>query len=225
MKTHPMLLCLLALGAVTMFAVSAQAGRISTADPGGADVELRESQPTTNRGGNSEIASRIDATAFNRNSVIYLKFGVADISATELAFDITVRTTYRNTNISPGRIEHCCGGNNTGFDYYVLDPTIDGADWDETTIAPTTSATTVAAPAYDFDGNFKTKATGGPGAPTEGLTYLGTNIFDNADLVGASPHMPVGGNFDLVAAPGSALHCYCDSSDNRAPNSHRGNGD
>lgn len=189
----------LACAAVALLLSDAQAARYSTADPGGADAELRESQPTTARGTGSEIASRI--ASGSRNSTIWLKFGVADISAAELANDITVRTTYRNTNLSSGRIEDAGGGSNTGMDYYVLDPNMSGADWDETLVTPTAPP-----PGYAFDGDFDTKATGSPGSPTAGLTYLGTNLYDSADLVGGSPHLPVGGNFDLVANAGSPLH-------------------
>ena len=45
------------------------------------------------------------------------------------------------------------------------------------------------------------------GAPTPGLTWLGQQRFDSADLVGTDyPHLPVGGAFDFTLDPGSALH-------------------
>ena len=182
--------------------MNAEGGIYSTADPGGADVELRESLPTAARGDSTEIASRILGNdEYGRNSVIYLKFGVDEISATELLGNITVRTTFRNPNLTAVRIEDIGGGANTGFDYYVMDPTLFGADWDEATITPMT------APAYHYDGDFKTKGTGTPSSPTTGLTYLGTQLFDSADLVGTtSPHLLVGSAFDLVTSPGSPLH-------------------
>ncbi|QEG35775.1 PEP-CTERM sorting domain-containing protein [Bythopirellula goksoeyrii] len=199
-----------ALAVMSLLAVDAQAGRIFTYDPGGADAELRESTPTTARGTGTEIASRIAPGTNGRNSVIYLKFGVGNITPAELAGNIKVRTTIRNTNITAGRIEipNVQNGANAGFDYFVLDPTLAGADWDETTIAPLTNAMagTVAAPGYAFDGNFSTKPTGTPGTPTAGLTYLGSNSFDSAGLQ-PSGHLLVGSPFDLVSLPpNSALH-------------------
>lgn len=203
MKWQQLTKGLLGLAAVAVLATSAQAAIYSTADPGGADIEFREENPLTNRGSNSEIASRIEGGS--RNSVIYLKFNVANMAAYELANDIIVQTTYRNTNLSNSRIEWTANnqsGLNTGFDYYVLDPTIAGADWDEATITPTSAF--AAGLGYAFDGNFMTKATGTPLAPTAGLTYLGTKLFDSADLV--SGHLPVGERFRLTAVPGSPLH-------------------
>lgn len=180
---------------------------VTTADPGGADVELRESQPTTNRGSSTEIASRIDnreESYFQRNSLIYLKFGVQNITPGILSQPIWLCTTYRNANIYSSRIEDTAGlngGENTGFDYYVLDPTAPGADWDEMTITPQN------APGYYLDGDMGTKATHGIfGMLNPELSYLGFNQFESYDLVGASPHMPVGGAFALGCGEGSALH-------------------
>ena len=207
MKTGKMMFVMVGLVAIALIAADAEAFRVTTADAGGADAELRESQPTTARGTGTEIASRI-AQYFDdfgvqtggKNSVIYLKFSVSDISATDLAGDITVRTTYRNTNLSVNRIEDLAGGGaNTGFDYFVLDPTTAGADWDEETIAPTTAAGVVQAPGYTYDGDFGTKPT-----DNSALTYLGQKLYDSADLVGG--HMPVGGAFDFTLSTGSALH-------------------
>ena len=58
---------LVGLAAVALIVTNAEAFRVTTNDPGGADAELRESQPTTNRGDSTEIASRVAA---NRNSLI-----------------------------------------------------------------------------------------------------------------------------------------------------------
>jgi len=205
MKLQNLSLSLVALCAVAILATDVSARRISTFDAGGADAELRESQPTTARGTGSEIASRISG-AGNRNSVIYLKFGVGSITPGELGRDITVRTTYRNTNINPGRIQvpNVSNGATTGFDYFVLDPTLPSANWDEATITPASAATDGIG--YSLDGDFFTKPTGTPGTPTSGLTYLGSNAFDPADL-GPGGTMLVGDNFDLTALPpNSALH-------------------
>ncbi|MAT68582.1 MAG: hypothetical protein CMJ58_03580 [Planctomycetaceae bacterium] len=218
MKLQHMTKGLLGLAAVAMLATSAPAAIYTTADGAGADAELRESQPTTARGTGTEIASRISG-AGGRNSIIYLKFDVANITPYELANDITVRTTVRNNNLSSGRIENpfVSNGATAGFDYFVMDPTIapgtdaeqgtttdpfdnQGADWDEATITPTN------APAYDFDGDFYTKATGTIGTPTQGLTYLGSQSFDPNDI-GANGWIPIGTPFTLTTLPpNSPLH-------------------
>ncbi|MDC0935805.1 PEP-CTERM sorting domain-containing protein [Pirellulales bacterium] len=203
MKCQKFSLSICALSLAVLIAADAQADRYSTFDPGGADAELRESQPTNPRGTGSELASRI-ADPGNRNSVIFLKFGVGDVSLPELASDITVRTTYRNNNLTAGRIEDTSGGGpNTGFDYYVLDPTIAGADWDEAAITPVSASTDGIG--YVLDGDFSTKGTGTPGAPSPGLTYLGTNLFDSGQI-GTGGHLDIGDNFDLTVGAGSPLH-------------------
>ena len=205
MKLQNLLWSFAAIFAVALLAVDAQAARISTADPGGADAELRESQPTTARGTGTEIASRISG-AGGRNSVIYLKFGVGGVTAGELANNISIRTTIRNTNLTAGRIEipNISNGANAGFDYFVLDPTLPNADWDEATITPVSAAADGLG--YSFDGDFFTKNNGTPGTPTAGLTYLGSNTFDSADL-GPGGHLLVGSPFDLTTLPpNSALH-------------------
>lgn len=204
MKSLNLPLSLLAFCAAAMLATNAQAARYSTADAGGGDTEFRESQGTTARGTGGEIASRVSS---NRNSVIFLKFGVGALSANELANDITVRTTYRNTNLSGGRFEDGVDpmnpGPNTGYDYYVLDPTLAEADWDESTITPEFAHNNGLG--YVFDGLYTTANTGTPGSPSPGLTYLGTTLFDSAQIDNGG-HLPVGGAFDLVASVGSPLH-------------------
>lgn len=193
----------LALSAITLLAMNASARSILTSDPGGADAELRESAPTDPRGAGSEIASRI-ATG-SRNSLIYLKFGVGSITPAELAGDITVQTHIRNSNLSDGRIKDSVdpvNNPNSGFDYYVLDPTLANANWDEATITPLSAFADGIG--YSFDGNFDTKGSGTPGAPTAGLTFLGTQRF--RDLVSPESSLPIGEAFNFVANPGSALH-------------------
>jgi len=199
---------LMGLAAAAILVTDAQAWRITT-NMGGADAELREEAPAVNRGTSTEIASRIyvypttptDASK-SRNSMIYLKFNVADITAADLLGDINVQTTYRNTNLGTGRIQDTVEpiGANTGFDYFVLDPTMAGADWDELTITPST------APGFFVDGDYSTKGVYDPfmGGLNSGVTYLGTKLFDSDQLV--SGRLRVGDRFTLVNNPGSALH-------------------
>lgn len=216
------LFVLMAFVAVALIVADAEAFRVTTADAGGADCELRESSGTSNRGDNKELASRVDwgqkwvpddpedpegpgswqPDGWLRNSVTYLKFGVAGITAEDLAGDITVRMTYMNKNIKGNRILDTLGGSNTGLEYFVMDPTLTGANWDEMAITPETAS------AYNYDGDMRTKGTRGGflGSPTAGLTYLGQQLFDETALVGTDGHMPVGGAFDFTLAAGSALH-------------------
>lgn len=214
----------IALGAICS-APQAEARTIFTSDPGGADIEFRETQPG-NRGDSGEIASRMAAPAVGgvqgvdpnaggtgRNSVIYLKFGIQDISADELAQPITVRTHIQNANINIGRLEFdpasvvdqasAAASPNNGFHYYVLDPTLANANWDE--MAVTNLPGPTLAPGYQFDGQFATYASGTPSSPTTGLTYLGTQQF--RDLIfGVENALPQNEAFDFVASPGSPLH-------------------
>lgn len=201
MRTKHLMLVLMAVAAVAVFVTEAQAFRITTNDAGGADCELREiaDAGTVNRGTSTEIASRV---ASNRNSLVYLKFGVADISAADLLGDITVRTTYRNNNLVESRFENPSGGPNAGWDYYVLDPAYAGANWGETAIT-TQSAPP---PGYFYDGLADTKACGIPDFPSDGLTYLGQQLYSDAGVVGTNRHLPVGGAFDFTLGAGSLLH-------------------
>jgi hypothetical protein len=213
------LLVVMGLVALVLVVADAQAYRITTADVGGADAELRESGPTSNRGTSTEIASRVDfdvdsdgnPVGWFRNSVSYLKFGIQDFTPAMLAEPITVRTTIFNTNVFNSRVEDAGGGANTGFEYFVVDPTLAGADWDELTITPNN------APGFicDNDGVVGpevwavTKGTrmGAFGTPTAGLTHLGNVLFDSADInAGAGRYLVGDAPVDLVMAPGSALH-------------------
>ncbi len=198
-----LLFATLALGAVTLLASHASAVAIHTFDPGGADAELRESAPLDARGGGSEIASRI--ASGSRNSLIYLKFGVGGLTPADLANTISIQTHIRNSNLSNGRIKDSVdpvNNPNAGFDYYVLDPTLTNANWNEATITPTSAF--VDGIGYNFDGNFDTKGSGTPSSPTAGLTFLGTKRF--RDLVPPESNLPIGESFNLHLAPGSALH-------------------
>ncbi|MBN1126812.1 MAG: PEP-CTERM sorting domain-containing protein [Sedimentisphaerales bacterium] len=196
---------LVGLAAVAMLVTDAEAFRVTTADTGGADVELREESPTSNRGTNTEIASRVSAkslgASYDHQALIYLKFGVAGITTADLLGDITVRTTYRNTNLAPSRYQDMTDpiGPNTGWDYYLLDPTTAGANWDELAITPST------APGCYVDGDYTTK----PiydflGDLNPGLNYLGRQLYDDDDLRGG--HLSVGGAFDFTLGAGSLLH-------------------
>lgn len=196
---------LVGLVAAVMLVTDAAAFRVTTADPGGADCEMREESPTSNRGTSTEIAARVSAkslgASYDHQSLIYLKFGVADITADDLLGDLIVRTTYRNTNLATGRYQDTVEpiGANTGWDYYVLDPTMEGADWGETTITPST------APGLYVDGDYTTK----PiydflGELNPGLTYLGQRLYDDEYL--RLGHLAVGAPFDFTLSAGSALH-------------------
>jgi len=198
------LIVFVGLVAVALFVANAKALTITT-NMGGADCEMREESPDSNRGTSTEIASRVSAkslgASYDHQSLIYLKFNVSSVTEADLMKDIIVRTTIRNTNMAPGRYKDTVEpiGPNTGWDYYVLDPTVPGANWDELTITPNT------APGLYIDGDYTTK----PiydflGDLNPGLTYLGRRLYDDQYLV--SGHLAVGAPFDFVLAPGSALH-------------------
>jgi len=200
---------LMGLVAAAMLVTDAEAWRVTTND-GGADCELREEAPAVNRGTSTEIASRIYVYPTNptdptksRNSMIYLKFNVTNITAADLLGDINVQTTYRNTNLSLSRLQRTDTLEFTGFDYYVLDPTLEGADWGETTITPSN------APGYYLDGNFLTKGVGTPDTPTDGMTYLGRQLFDSTNL--QSGRKVVGDAFNFLCEPGSVLHAMIET--------------
>jgi hypothetical protein len=210
---------LMGLVAVMLMAADAGAWRITTNVGNGADAELRESGPDSNRGDSIELASRVDfdvdtdgnPVGYFRNSVSYMKIDVSSLAGTGYASDdIAVRTTYLNTNFYASRFQDAGGGANTGMEYFVLDPTLEGADWDEMSITPNN------APGFycDNDGVVGpevwaiTKGTraGFLGSPTAGLTYLGNSLFEDAKLISAVGRYGVGESLDLVMAPGSALH-------------------
>jgi hypothetical protein len=120
----------------------------------GADAEVRESNPTQNRGDSTEIASRVRndfiAGAPNaggdRNSAIYTMF---DLSGTAAPADIASAfgLTYRNNNLADNRIQDTITPNpaiRTGMVIYGLDPTL---TWSEDTI------TYLTAPGLTLDGD------------------------------------------------------------------------
>ena len=207
--------CLNSLGialAAILCCADADARKISTFHTGGADVELRRSNPTQNRGTNSELATRV---AGNRNSVMYVKLPVASITPAELAAPLVYRMTIRQENLPASDISDNSVNNPpvhpddyTGLDYWVLDPQHAGADWDELTIAPSTSLTTVQAPGYDItDPN--DFSTNGIIEGAGNFTSLGSQKFREIQYSGVQAlenHLPVGDVMDIYFAPGSALH-------------------
>lgn len=203
MKFQKMFVGSLALCATALMTVGAQAAlyEISTADPNGADAELRASQPTTNRGDNQEIASRVGG---GRNSVIYMKFDASGFSAAHLLKEINVQLTVRQDNqINVGKIVAADPNfPNSGWNFFVLDPTLAGADWDEAVITPQTASTEGLG--YNEDFLIDTKPTGDDtNNPTAGLTFLGTHIY--RELNGDS-YLAAGEHVDLLTSVGSPLH-------------------
>lgn len=211
----------LALGIVAMLAANAQAKKLEvyTGDPGGADAELRESQPTTERGTSVELANRIQDGS--RNSVFYLRFpGLDGVKSGWLNERIIVELHNRAGSLNDGRINADADPNddslNTGNDFYVLDPnSASNATWSEdpnTGINPQV-AHVAGDLGYVYDGNFRTKnvlsyadPNGDPdnNTPNSGLTFLG-----NKQWRGLNPlenNMPVDEEFRLILAPGSPLH-------------------
>jgi hypothetical protein len=200
----------IALSCAALMATTAQAVVYSVNDTGGADAELREANPGTTFGGGTEIASRI--AAGSRNSLFILKFNVGSMTAGELANDITLRLHVRNSNINRSRIEEFPALNNvaisqnTGMDFFVMDPTLVGADWDESTItaATATVATNAGEFAYAIDGDYATNGVGTRDAPIAGQTYIGTTLF--RDLADGESFIPIGEAFDTTFLAGSGLH-------------------
>ena len=206
----------LALGAMVGMATTAQAVIIPTSFGVGADAEVREEAPTTNRGASNEIASRIvdnwptgDANdGADRNSLIYLKFdltgqGLLNGSTTSL------RMTYRNTNLTPNRFTDTATPNpdfRTGMAFYGLHPDHAGNSWTESTI------TYLTAPGLNADFNNGTKDyvtvdPDGAGPLVAPLTPLGVELFPP---LGTQNRLPVGGEMlfnsaALDAFIGSAL--------------------
>lgn len=125
----------------------------------GADAEVREFQPTTNRGTDTDLATRVrndfplgDPNDGNdRNSMMYLKFDLSGLTPAD-AVDSAVRLTVRNANqLTVGRLTDTDGvdpdyGQN-GLEYYG----VPGASFNEVTI------TYLNAPGMTFDGNVGTK--------------------------------------------------------------------
>ncbi|MCA9184778.1 MAG: PEP-CTERM sorting domain-containing protein [Pirellulaceae bacterium] len=168
----------------------------------GADAEVRESAPTQNRGSSTEIASRIidrviggeQADGNDRNSTIFLKFDLSGTSleALQASTSVDLRLTYRNNNITQGRVEQTPNlgteeaplllpSKRAGLAYYALDYNNDALNaWDEATITYNT------APGLSLDGDVGTKDYNSQ------LTLLGTKDFPTVD---PANHLPVGEAF------------------------------
>jgi hypothetical protein len=205
MKLHQFAVSSLALGALAL-APAARAALIPTNFGAGADAEVREEAPTTNRGSNSEIASRIidnfpagHANDGNdRNSLFYLKF---DITGQGPLGDQTtaIQLTYRNNNLSPNRVHDTETPNlefRTGIAFYGLHPDHAGNNWDESTI------TYLTAPGLNFDGNVGTKdydtvdPDGGGGPMVAPLIPLGVKLYP---VVPPQNRLPIGGIFRFAS--------------------------
>lgn len=196
-----------AIGALVSIASSTQGAVIPTSFGVGADAEVREEAPTTNRGSSNEIATRIvddwplgHANDGNdRNSFIYLKF---DISGQPLlgSKKTAVRLTYRNTNLTPNRISDTSSpnpANRPGIAFYGLHPDHAGNNWTEGGI------TYLTAPGLtpDFNNGTKDYDTVDPdaGGPlVQPLIPLGVELFG---ALGTQNRLPVGGEliFDSLA--------------------------
>jgi hypothetical protein len=174
---------------------------ISTFDPGGADAEVRESNPTQNRGSSSELGSRVSSL---RNSHIYMKWGIQGVTPGDLAKPITIRNFIRHENLAESRIEDTNAvvpdEGNAGFDFYVLDPGHVGANWVEVDPGNGSGINYRNAPGLTPDATTLTKDIDtSPG----NFNFLGTQLFRDLD---DENHLPVGETFDLFLNPGSQLH-------------------
>jgi hypothetical protein len=206
----------LALGAMVGMAATAQAVIIPTSFGVGADAEVREEAPTTNRGASNEIASRIIdnfptghlSDGNDRNSLIYLKF---DVTGQPLlgANKTKVRLTYRNTNLTPNRIADTATPNpdfRTGMAFFGLHPDHAGNNWTEAGITYLTAPGLVA----DFNNGTKdidTVDPDGAGPGVSPLVPLGVELFT---ALGTQNRLPVGGEMLFESAAlnsfiGSAL--------------------
>lgn len=158
----------------------------------GADAEVRESDPTQNRGLSTELGTRVidrgapggPGESSDRNSVIYLQFDLSAIDAFTTAGS-TLRMTLRNSNLIESRIHDTDGvapdyGVN-GLRFYG----ITGASFDESAITYNT------APGMTPDGDIGTTDFNG-----------GAMVLGEQDLPGinAQNHLPIGMQFDFQSA-------------------------
>jgi hypothetical protein len=171
--------------------------------PLGADAELRDEAPGTNRGANFELATRIANNGTvaggndggDRGSEMYLRFDIRNVTPAMLNAPITLRMHYGRNGITAARTSDppAPGGVPTKFvtiDYRGLKPSLSDG-WTEAGI------TYLNAPGLTSDGEQGTRDY------NSDLSLLGS-----ASLPGVFPqsHLPVGGSLDFVNAPGSALH-------------------
>lgn len=158
----------------------------------GADAEVRESNPTQNRGASTEIATRVidryklghPDDGNDRNSVIYLQFDLSTLGSID-AVGSMLRLTLRNNNLTDSRISDTDGvspdhGSN-GLQYYG----IPGASFNELTL------TYLNAPGLTFDGDVGTKDFNGD------AMFLGDK---DLPAIGSQSHLPVGSAVDFSSA-------------------------
>ena len=161
----------------------------------GADAEVRESNPTQNRGASTEIATRVrndfiagdPSDGTDRNSAIYTKFDLSGVSQAG-PYTTAFRMTYRNNNLSGPRIQDTITPNpaiRTGLAIYGLNPAANGANWSEDTI------TYLNAPGMTFDGDVGTTDF------NSDLTFLGTVSFPE---IGNQNNLPVGQQLVFTSA-------------------------
>ena len=206
MKLHRWFVSCLALGAMAGMAATAEAVIIATSFGAGADAEVREETPSTNRGSSNEIASRIvdnlplgDVNDGNdRNSLIYLKF---DLTGQPLlgSKKTKLRLTYRNTNLSPNRIADTATPNpdfRTGLAFFGLHPDDSGNSWTESGITYLTAPGLIP----DFNNGTKDLTTvdpDGAGPAVAPLAPLGVKLFSP---IGTQNRLPVGGELVFESA-------------------------
>ncbi len=183
MKDYRLLAGMLVSGFI--FAPLASGERIPTNFGTGADAEVRESNPTQNRGDSTELASRVrnDSVAgdandgSDRNSAFYTRFDLSGV-AIPPTFETAFSLTYRNNNLVGSRVQDTITPNpaiRTGLAIYGLDPS---KTWSEDAI------TYLTAPGITFDGDIGTVDL------NDDLTFLGTVEFPE---IGSQNHLPIGG--------------------------------
>lgn len=107
----------------------------------GADAEVREDAPTTPRGANTELATRVINTTTtattDRNSAMYTRFDLSGLGALPGQWSTAFRLTYRNNTLVGSRIQDTVTpdpNNRTGLKVYGLNPNAAGANWSEATM-------------------------------------------------------------------------------------------
>ena len=182
--------------AAAAVSTSSHAAWIPTNTGNGADAEVRESSPTTNRGSSTELASRVknDSTkgdandGSDRNSAIYVRIDLTD-HVLPADGHTAFRMTYRNNNLNGSRIQDTVTPNpqiRTGLAIYGLNNKALG-NWNETETSPGAGdgITYATAPGITFDGDVGTKDF------NSDLMLLGTVAFPE---IGNQSWLPVGGS-------------------------------
>lgn len=168
-----------ALLTVGLCSISSYGGIVRPTNFGvGADAEVREEAPTTNRGASNELASRVQSLlplgdpndGSDRNSVMYLKFDLSGLTPAD-AVGTRVQLTARNNNqLTSGRIYDTDGvdpdyGRN-GLQFYG----VPGATFTESTI------TYLNAPGMTFDGNVGTRDFNGSAVLLGDMRFRGLGV-------------------------------------------------